>query len=174
VKKTSISVFIPMIGTDRKRIFIRKSQTKMNANEFNDLAAQSIEEQLAALGFRQQTVHFFIHRPPNIMVLHKKTGRGLFQGFYLALTHDFMSNVTFKKEKLKVPSYLEEYPFSIALSDLPNQYAKHRSARDFSYDTNFLTREVHTTGRLNKKDPFAILGFQSLLSNGEQAQMILP
>jgi len=86
----------------------------MNANEFNDLTAEIIEEQLAALGFRQQTVHFFIHRSPNIMVLHKKTRRGSFDGFYLALTHDFMSNMICKKEKLKVPGFLEDCPFSIA------------------------------------------------------------
>lgn len=105
----------------------------MSAEDFNTL----LSETLLSLGFKKSGVQFYIHRTPNIMVIHKKTFRGSFEGFYIAFTHDFNNE--------KIPIYLEDFPFSISMPELERQYQKHASAQQFNCDTNFITREVLPT-----------------------------
>ena len=73
----------------------------MTAEEFNELTKRYAQESLYPLGFKQAGVHFYIHQPPTVMVFYKKTARVMFEGFYLAITHDFLSGMVDKKGKLK-------------------------------------------------------------------------
>lgn len=141
----------------------------MTAEEFNNLTTTYAKELLYPLGFKQSGIHFYIHNKPNIMVLYKKTFRGMFVGFFLAVTHDFFANTIDNKGKLKIPVYLEDYPFSISLSALEGQYAKHKTVTDFSYDTNYLTKEVISTRQFTKIDPNEIIAFDDIQIDSQKA-----
>src|SRR5271155_3512505 len=124
----------------------------MKAEEFNRLIAEKINSDAADLGFISSKVHFYLHCPPNIMLLYKSTQQMLFEGYYLVLTHDFFNNTCDEKGRLKLPGYLEKYPVSISLERLTQQYEEHDSIFDFDCDMNFLTREVATTRQRSELD----------------------
>jgi len=142
----------------------------MTAAEFNDLTTNYATELLYPLGFKQAGIHFYIHNSPNLMVFYKKTFRGLFEGFYLAFTHDFLPDATDQKGKIKIPAYLENYPFSIPLTALKEQYTKHMTATDFTFDSNFITREVLATNQFTKKNPMDIFTFDNIQHNSQNAE----
>lgn len=93
----------------------------------------------------------------------------MFEGFCIAVTHDFFDNTKDEKMKLKIPEYLEDYPFSITLTALKEQYAKHKTVRGFSYDTNFITREVLSTRQLSKSNPMDLISFSNIQDDKEKA-----
>ena len=122
----------------------------MTAKEFNELTEIHVNKHLSPLGFKKSGTHFYIHKTPNIMVLYKVTFKGVFNGFCLALTHDFLPYTKDEKGEIKIPIYLENYPFSIPLIALNEQYIKHHTVTDFTYDANFISREVLTTRKFTK------------------------
>ncbi len=115
------------------------------------MTARHVKARLMPLGFKKSGVHFYLHKSPNILVFHKKTFRSMFEGFYLAMTHDFFRNTRDGKGNIKVPSNLENFPFSIPLLELKYQYRKHQSVLKFTYDTNFITRETLPTRKHTKR-----------------------
>lgn len=142
----------------------------MKAKDFNDITEKHVKEKLGTLGFRKSGVHFYLHESPNIMVLHKKSFRGSFEGFCLAFTHDFFQNTIDSKGNTKTPSFLEDFPISIPLEVLEKQYGKYKSSADFDYDMNFLTREVLTTRKYTPSNPARFLDFEELLKNDIKAE----
>lgn len=123
----------------------------MTSKEFDIEMAKYAENTLSPLGFKKIGAKYYIHKAPNIMVLYKSTFRETFKGFAISLTHDFLSNTFDENNKIRIPSYPEEFPFSIPLEDLKLQYSKFGTVKDFDFDTNFLTREIMPTRRFSGK-----------------------
>ena len=142
----------------------------MKAKEFNELTSRLIGENLDTSDFKKSGVHFYIYEPPNIMVFYKKVFRGSFEGFTLALTHDFISNTKNDTGKFKIPTYLEDYPVSISIDTLARQYKEHRTSVHFDCDMNFLTREVLTTRKHSNSNPIDFLSFESILNEDKKAE----
>lgn len=103
----------------------------MDAKEFNKLASQLMKQELGPLGFKKSRIHFAVYDPPKIMTVYKKTFRGSFEGYYIAVTYDFMSNTKMEKGVATPPPYLEDYPTSISIPRLLRQYEAHDSIPDF-------------------------------------------
>lgn len=120
----------------------------MNAETFNQYTVQQIHKKAAALGFIKSGIHYYKHVPPNVMVLHKTTHRGNFMGFHLAFTHDFMSIPKTNSGTYKIPAALENYPVSISLDQLKEQFARYNKPDQFSYDLNFMSREIYPKRRM--------------------------
>jgi hypothetical protein len=142
----------------------------MNAKEFNTILKKHADLKLKPLGFLPKGVHFYLYDPPNILVFYKKSVRSFYDGLYIALTHDFISNTKDEKGQLKVPTYLENYPVSISLNTLVQQYKKYNSSRDFDCDMNFLTREVLTT---RSSDPYELFENQRILEDDITAEKFI-
>lgn len=113
----------------------------MTSKEFNILTKRVFADKLFEFGFKNQKEIFYLHKPPNVLALIKYYQREYFQGFYIALTHDFLIG----KDSFKLSPFLEDYPFSISIDELENQYQKYDSVKQFDCDTNFLTRVVLST-----------------------------
>jgi hypothetical protein len=128
-------------------------------------------DRLVPIGFQQQREHFFLVREPNILVLYKSYFRGVFQGYYLAFTHTFFSNVVAKKHTYKIPPFLESYPVSISTSQLQIQFQRHALIEAFDCSMNFMTREVFPTRHTTPPSPassrdsgWSLLGLTKLLA----------
>lgn len=137
----------------------------MDANEFNKLIDNYAKKVLIPLGFKKKGVHYYLHRDSRILVFYKNSFRGFFANFYLAMTYDFLSNTFDKKGKLKPPPYLEDYPVSISLHCLQQQFKKFKKVTDFSACLNFTVREVAVTRHLYRNESMII--FESLPENKE-------
>ena len=142
----------------------------MDAKQFNELTEKYANEHLIPLGFKKKGVHYYLYRSPNLMLFCKDTFRGSFTGFYIALTHDFLSSRGTQNEKLAVPVSLESYPVSISLQELRQQYSQHESILDFTYDLNFMTRCILTTRHRSKFNSFDILNFAKIHENDNRAE----
>ena len=142
----------------------------MKAKDFNNLTEKYILEKLESFGFKKSGVHFYLHESPNIMVLHKKTHRVFFEGFFVAFTHDFLENTKDANGNMKIPTSLEEFPISIPLELLKKQYRKYKKSTDFNYDLNFLTREVLTSRKFTSANSSRFLDFEKLLINDIKAE----
>ncbi len=137
----------------------------LTSNEFNALVHSHAKEKLLPAGFKKQNNLFYLHQSPNILVLCKRFYKENFHGFYIALTNDFFDSVKGEGGSLKLSSFLEEYPFSIPVDELEDQYKKSGSVIKFKYDTNFLTREVLAT-RKNGSSPFSLYDKMKAKING--------
>ncbi|MES2516425.1 MAG: hypothetical protein V4580_19895 [Bacteroidota bacterium] len=104
----------------------------MDAEKFNKLFDTLAEEKLVPMGFKKTGLRYYLHQSPALLVFHKNSFRGAFTGFYITLTYDFLSNTKDKKDKLKIPPYLEDYPLSFYASDLPKKYKKFGRVNKFS------------------------------------------
>ncbi len=100
---------------------------------------------LSEFGFKKRKDFFYLNQSPNILVLLKHYQKSYFQGFYIAATNDFLTNLAKVPNGLMLSPFLEDYPFSISIEDLEKQYQKFGSVKRFDYDTNFLTRVVLPT-----------------------------
>lgn len=136
----------------------------------NEIISAGAKEYLQALGFIQSGIHYYKHEPPNIMVIHKKTTKNAFEGLYIALTHDFLENTKRENGDIRIPSYLEEFPVSISIELLPEQYKKYRAAVDFKYDLNFLTREVLPTRKNSKNNFLQFLRFSQMKDDSHEME----
>ncbi len=96
----------------------------MKAEEFNKLIADKISADHDLAVFKTFKNNFYLDASPNIVVLFKKTMRQSFEGYYLALTHNFFSNTRDPKGRLKLPGYIEQYPVSISMDELENQFRR--------------------------------------------------
>ena len=103
----------------------------MNAKEFNKLAVSLMMNELGPLGFKKSRSTVSIYTPPKMMTVYKHTFRGTFLGYYLAVTYDFMHNVKIEKSKAIPPPYIENYPTSISVFRLFEQYEQHDHISDF-------------------------------------------
>lgn len=117
----------------------------MTAKEFNILAKTTLKDRLSEVGFKNYNDIFYLYKSPNIIVLVKHFQKDYFQGFYIAATNDFLTTSNNNSKELILSPFLEDYPFSISIEDLENQYQKFDSVNNFKYDTNFLTRVVFPT-----------------------------
>ncbi|ELR68826.1 hypothetical protein C900_05839 [Fulvivirga imtechensis AK7] len=136
----------------------------------NEIISANAKEYLRMLGFSQSGIHHYKHDPPNIMVIHKKTVKGAFEGLYIALTHDFLENTKRENGDIRIPSYLEEFPVSISIELLPEQYKRHKTPVDFKYDLNFLTREVLPTRRHSKNNFLQFLRFSQMRDDSHEME----
>jgi hypothetical protein len=141
----------------------------MKAQQFNELIAKRIFDEFEDKGFIQKSVHFYIHEPPNVFVFFKKTSRGFFEGFHLACTHDFMENTKTDKGKFKLPTLLADYPVSIPLKMLVEQYSKHNSIFNFDFDINYLTRVVLKTRNYSFSESIEFLAYDDMLKDDIRA-----
>lgn len=142
----------------------------MKAKDFNNLTEKYVQEKLKSFGFKKSGVHFYLHESPNIMVLHKKTHRSIFEGFYIAFTHDFLENTKDANGRMKIPPFLEDYPISIPLEVLKKQYSKYKKSTDFDFDMNFLTREIFTSRKYTSANSSRFLDVDKLLNNDIKAE----
>jgi hypothetical protein len=117
----------------------------MTPKEFNIVAKTILKDRLSEVGFKSHKDLLYLHKSPTILVLVKHYQKEFFQGFYVAMTHDFLTTVKNDAKELTLSPFLEDYPFSISVDDLESQYKKFASVKDFDYDTNFLTRVVLRT-----------------------------
>lgn len=117
----------------------------MTSKEFNILARTILTDRLSEVGFKHHKDIFYLHKSPNILALVKHYQKDYFQGFYIAATNDFLINEDNNLQELKLSPFLEDYPFSISIDGLEDQYRKFDSVDKFDYDTNFLTRVVLPT-----------------------------
>lgn len=139
-------------------------------NLANELITVYGDELLIPLGFRRSGLRFYIRQSPNIMVLHEKVSRGGFEGFYLALTHDFISNTRDRNGALRIPTHLEEYPVSISAEVLAEQYGKHNSIVNFAYNLNYLSREILPSRKFSNPNSLPFLRFAHLQEHPDQLE----
>ena len=97
---------------------------------------------LPPAGFRKQRDYFYLVREPNLLVVYRKYNGAVFEGYYLAFTHTFFSNVQGPGGRYVIPPLLEGYPVSLSLTDIQAQFRKHASIADFDCDLNSYSREL--------------------------------
>jgi hypothetical protein len=97
---------------------------------------------LPPAGFRKQRDYFYLVREPNLLVVYRKYNRAVFEGYYLAFTHTFFSNVQGPGGRYVIPPLLEGYPVSLSITEIQAQFRKHAAIEDFDCDFNFYSREL--------------------------------
>jgi hypothetical protein len=97
---------------------------------------------LPAAGFRKQRDYFYLVREPNLLVVYRKYNRATFEGYYLAFTHTFFSNVKDPGGRFVIPPLLEGYPVSLSITEIQVQFRKHPDIESFDCDLNFVSREL--------------------------------
>jgi hypothetical protein len=132
-------------------------------------------EKLLPAGFRKQRNTFFFVQEPNIMVLFQNFETQKPDEFYLAFTHTFFSTVQNKGGKYLLPSLLEQYPLSINITELRDQYRQHVSVRTFTCALHHLTRAHLPEKATNKKSGFSLVAFfKNLFSTKSPSDVINP
>jgi hypothetical protein len=104
-----------------------------------------LSEALAKLppaGFRKQRDYFYLVREPNLLVVFRKYNGAAFEGYYLAFTHTFFSNVKDPGGRYVIPTLLESYPVSLSITEIQAQFRKHPGIEAFDCDLNFVSRET--------------------------------
>ena len=117
----------------------------MTPKEFNLLTKNILKARLSDSGFKLHKDIFYIHKSPNILVLTKHYQKDYFHGFYIGMTHDFLTTAKNDANELALTPFLEDYPFTISVEDLESQYHKFKSVNEFEYDTNFISRVILPT-----------------------------
>jgi hypothetical protein len=115
-----------------------------------------LSEALAKLppaGFRKQKDHFYLVREPNLLVVYRKYDGAAFEGYYLAFTHTFFSNVQGPGGRYVVPPLLADYPVSLSLTDIQAQFRKHASIADFDCHLNPYARALAASRAVARKRP---------------------
>ena len=97
---------------------------------------------LPAAGFRKQRDYFYLVREPNLLVVYRKYNRAAFEGYYLAFTHTFFSNVKDPGGRFVIPTLLESYPVSLSITEIQAQFRKHPVIESFDCDPNAVSREM--------------------------------
>jgi hypothetical protein len=107
-----------------------------------------LTEALAKLppaGFRKQRDYFYLVREPNLLVVFRKYDRAAFEGYYLAFTHTFFSNVKDPSGRYVIPTLLQSFPISLSINEIQAQFRKHPHIEAFDCDLNFVSRETTAT-----------------------------
>ncbi len=97
---------------------------------------------LPAAGFRKQRDYFYLVREPNLLVVYRKYNGAAFEGYYLAFTHTFFSNVKDPGGRYVVPPLLESYPVSLSIAEIQVQFRKHPAIESFDCDLNAVSRAM--------------------------------
>lgn len=108
----------------------------IDAKEFNRIAAERFKAELGPLGFRKSGTIFWRHEPPSLLAVVKQSFRGVFLGYCLGVTFDFLANTRDGRGKLKPPAYVEDYPTAVPLFRLRWEYERHDSPAAFSGGLN--------------------------------------
>ena len=116
-------------------------------------------EKLLPAGFKKQRNTYFFVQEPNIMVLFRSFDAQKPDEFFLAFTHTFFSTVQSKGGKYLLPSLLEQYPLSINITELRDQYRQHTSVQTFTCPLHHLTRSYHPATTTQDKPGLSLVAF---------------
>ncbi len=97
---------------------------------------------LPPAGFRKQRDHFYLVREPNLLVVYRKYNGAVFEGYYLAFTHTFFSDVQGPGGRYVIPPLLESYPVSLSITEIQAQFRRHDRIGAFDCDLNYVSRAM--------------------------------
>lgn len=127
-------------------------------------------EKLLPAGFKKQRNTYFYVQEPNIMVVFRNFDAQKPDEFFLAFTHTFFSTVQSKGGKYLLPPLLEQYPLSINIKEIRDQYRQHNSVQTFTCALHHLTRSYQPVTATKDKPGLSLVAFFNRLFTKNPSQ----